>query len=220
MAIFKCKGKTYEIDDGDFLMDHHQWDKNFAEGMARRCGIPESLTSEHWEVIYFIRNTFIKTGQCPIIFEACRMNSLDRRDLKRLFPTGYLRGACKLAGITYQASQLDSDYVDHDAESLHAIAVKKAYRTNVMGFLIDPQEWDERWASQKAYELMKIPGGKLIERQWELIRYLRQRYEEEKRVPTVYETCEDTGVELDVLQSLFPDGYHRGLVKIAGLKVH
>lgn len=43
-------------------------------------------------------------------------------------------------------------------------------------------------------------------------------YEEHKRVPTVYVTCEDTGVELDLLERLFPDGYHRGLVKIAGLR--
>jgi tRNA 2-thiouridine synthesizing protein E len=66
---------------------------------------------------------------------------------------------------------------------------------------------------------MKIPGGKLIERQWQLIRYLRQHYAEKKKVPTVYETCEAIGMELDVLESLFPDGYHRGLVKIAGLRV-
>jgi hypothetical protein len=43
-------------------------------------------------------------------------------------------------------------------------------------------------------------------------------FEGYKGVPTVYETYEDTGVERDLLERLFPDDYHRGLVKIAGLR--
>jgi len=35
----------------------------------------------------------------------------------------------------------------------------------------------------------------------------------------ICETYEAIGVELDLLKSLFPGGYHRGLVKIAGLRV-
>lgn len=38
-------------------------------------------------------------------------------------------------------------------------------------------------------------------------------------VPTVYETCETFGIEIEELEQLFPDGYHRGAVKIAGLRV-
>jgi tRNA 2-thiouridine synthesizing protein E len=43
-------------------------------------------------------------------------------------------------------------------------------------------------------------------------------FEGYKGVPTVYETCEDTDVERDLLERLFPDDYHRGLVKIEGLR--
>jgi tRNA 2-thiouridine synthesizing protein E len=48
---------------------------------------------------------------------------------------------------------------------------------------------------------------------------IRKRFEETGTVPTVYETCEMNQIELEDLESLFPDGYHRGAVKIAGLRV-
>ena len=37
-------------------------------------------------------------------------------------------------------------------------------------------------------------------------------------VPTVYEACADNGLELEDLEQLFSDGYHRGAVKLAGLR--
>ena len=91
------------------------------------------------------------------------------------------------------------------------------YRIDARGFLVDPSEWDEEFAQRRADDL-KMRGA-LSERHWELIRYLRERHAESGAVPTVFETCEAHGIELDVLESLFPDGYHRGAVRLAGLRV-
>ncbi|HDS01083.1 MAG TPA: hypothetical protein ENO22_06335 [candidate division Zixibacteria bacterium] len=66
---------------------------------------------------------------------------------------------------------------------------------------------------------MKIPGGKLSERHWQIIHYLRDRFAKKNEIPTVYETCEDNKIDLDDLERLFPDGYHRGAVKISGLRI-
>jgi tRNA 2-thiouridine synthesizing protein E len=33
------------------------------------------------------------------------------------------------------------------------------------------------------------------------------------------ETCEANSIEIDEFATLFPDGYHRGAVKIAGLRL-
>jgi tRNA 2-thiouridine synthesizing protein E len=49
--------------------------------------------------------------------------------------------------------------------------------------------------------------------------FLRQRFATNNIVPTVYETCEANHIELEELQRLFPDGYHRGAVKLGGLRV-
>jgi len=93
----------------------------------------------------------------------------------------------------------------------------RVYRVDARGFLVDPYDWDEAFAMHKAFEL-RMPEG-LTERHWEILGYLRERFERTRAVPTVYETCEAHRMTLDDLEGLFPDGYHRGAVKLAGLRV-
>ncbi len=52
-----------------------------------------------------------------------------------------------------------------------------------------------------------------------MIQFLRKHHAATGLVPTVYETCNANGLELEDLEQLFPDGYERGAVKIAGLSV-
>jgi tRNA 2-thiouridine synthesizing protein E len=65
---------------------------------------------------------------------------------------------------------------------------------------------------------MKMPQI-LGEEHWRIIHYLRKSYRKNKTIPTVFETCKDNRIDLADLERLFPDGYHRGAVKIAGLRV-
>ena len=39
------------------------------------------------------------------------------------------------------------------------------------------------------------------------------------RVATLFETCDALNLDIGELEELFPTGYHRGAVKIAGLRV-
>ena len=217
MGAFSFKEKNYEVDGYDFLLDFHNWDENFAEGMAVKLNIPEGLTKEHWDVINYIRKTYKDTGRCPIVYEVCRMTGLNRREYKALFPTGYLRGACKIAGITYKEGYLGQTYLPASADDINIVTANKSYQVDVRGFLLNPDDWDEYYAAHRAYD-MKIPGGKLTERHWQIIKFLRDKFTENKTIPTVYETCDQNSIELDELEKLFPDGYHRGAVKIAGLR--
>jgi tRNA 2-thiouridine synthesizing protein E len=209
---------TFEVDASGFLIHPEHWNRRFAEQKAVEVGIARGLTREHWDVINYIRNMFRIADRCPLVYETCRHCGLTRNDLKRLFPTGYLRGACKLAGITYREGYLSQTHMPTTAEDLNHIAFKKTYKVDVRGFLIDPNDWDEYFAAFRAHD-MKLPGGRLTDDHWRIIKYLRRRYSESGEIPTVYETCEASGIELDQLEQLFPDGYHRGLVKIAGLRV-
>jgi tRNA 2-thiouridine synthesizing protein E len=59
----------------------------------------------------------------------------------------------------------------------------------------------------------------LEDEHWKIIYYLRASNKKNKVVPTIYETCEANDIEIGDLERLFPDGYHRGAVKIAGLRV-
>jgi len=218
MATLNYKGKTFEVDEHDFLLDFAAWSSEFAEGTAQKLKMTGSLTTEHWDVIYFIRNTYLESGVCPLVYEACRSNGLLINELKNLFPTGYLRGACKLAGITYREGYISQSILPMSAEDLNIITVKKTYRVDVRGFLVDPGDWDEYYAAHRAYD-MKIPGGKLTDRHWGIIHFLRDWVEKNHDVPTVYQVCEENGMALEELEALFPDGYHRGAIKIAGLRV-
>jgi tRNA 2-thiouridine synthesizing protein E len=65
---------------------------------------------------------------------------------------------------------------------------------------------------------MKIPGGQLTEQHWQVIYFLRDTFKKEKKIPNIYDTCENCNLEFDRYETLFPDGYHRGAVKIAGLR--
>ena len=93
---------------------------------------------------------------------------------------------------------------------------KKVYETDVYGFLVNFEDWDENFAVHKAYEL-KMPEY-LTKKHWDLIYFMRNYYEKNGEIPTVYETCDNNQIELDELEILFPDGYHRGAVKVAGLR--
>jgi tRNA 2-thiouridine synthesizing protein E len=209
--------RSYEVDLEGFLVDPATWDEAFAQHMAEAVGIRGPLTVEHWDVLRAIRGSYRATGRCPLVYQACCMTGLDVAGLKRLFPAGYLRGACRLAGLTfdegYRATAVDRDSLPDATAALG----DKVYRVDVRGFLIDPYDWDEEYAQHKAREI-KMAGG-LTERHWQVIRFLREAYERDQDAPDLHETCKAVHLDLDELQRLFPDGYHRGALKVAGLRV-
>jgi len=47
---------------------------------------------------------------------------------------------------------------------------------------------------------------------------MRTHYGKTGEIPTVYETCENSKIDLGELGRLFPNGYHRDAAKIAGLR--
>ena len=211
------RNKTYELGEEDFLMHPDRWDEDFAEAMAPGVDIKGGLTASHWEVIRLIRTVFSESGRCPMVHETCKALGLGTLDLSRLFPTGYLRGACKLAGITYRAQEVHPSWLPKERLAKVSTPLEdRVYRVNAWGFLADPSEWDEDFAVHKSQEMKMV--GPLTEKHWQIIRFLRQQYAKTGTVPTVYETCSANQVEIEQLGELFPDGYHRGAVKLAGLR--
>jgi tRNA 2-thiouridine synthesizing protein E len=218
MVSLVLSNKAYDVDEDDFLESPYDWDENFAEGMASHIGVSGELTPSHWRVINFIRTAFDETGNCPSIYGTCRANGLHLHDLRKLFPMGYLRGACKLAGLSYMAECIHPSWLKRKGlEKAPERLEKRVYRINAWGFLMDPSEWDEDFAVCSSI-VLKMPEG-LTDKHWKIIRFLRNRFQETGSIPTVYETCADNQIQIEELEQLFPDGYHRGAVKIAGLRL-
>jgi TusE/DsrC/DsvC family sulfur relay protein len=205
------EGKTYGLDGYGFLEQPQQWDEDFANGMARLQGIYDGLTKEHWDFISYIREKFLKENTLPLLVVACADNHLRLSKLKSLFPTGYFRGACRIAGVSYQF--LCDVNIWHTYEAPHRL--KPEYSISPQGFLEDFDQWNERFAELVA-DKWNLPQG-LTSKHWEVIHFLRNYYKTTNNIPTVYEVCQAHNLDLADLGKLFPEGYRRGACRAAGL---
>jgi len=154
LKTFEFRGKHYEVNKDDFLLHPDEWDKDFAEGLAPETGISGELTQAHWDVLWFIREFFLESGKCPVVHITCKAQNLRMADLQRLFPAGYRRGACKLAGLCYDPEQAN---LSGSPKSEVSVSTSLVYRINVRGFLVDPAEWNVDFAELK-WEEAKMPG--------------------------------------------------------------
>ncbi len=205
------ENKIYGLDEYGFLDQPEQWDEDFAADMARLQGIYDGLTEEHWKFISYIREKFLTEESLPLLVVACADNHLRLGKLKSLFPTGYFRGACRIAGLSHKF--LCDVNIWHSYET--APLLKPEHAVSPQGFLEDFNQWNEHFAELLGAE-WDLPEG-LTAKHWEIIRFLRNYYQATKNLPTVHEVCEAHALDLDDLGRLFPGGYRRGACRIAGL---
>lgn len=209
---------TYTLDDCGFLNPPDQWDEDFAEGMARQLGILGGLTEAHWRFVRYLRKGFIVERAVPSVVHACMANGLSLNGLRRLFPMGYLRGACRIAGIDYDficsvnfLVTYETDWSSYD--TIRELGDK--YELGACGFLKNFDEWDGDFAVAVSRE-WDLRGG-LTDRHHEIIAFLRDFFAEHRRVPTLYETCKANSSSLKEFDEVFPSGYRRGACRAAGL---
>ncbi|WP_440616074.1 TusE/DsrC/DsvC family sulfur relay protein [Cysteiniphilum sp. 6C5] len=95
---------TIPLDEHGFLKDHTQWSTDIAYAFAKEENI--TLTDEHWQVIYFLREYYKTHNAAPAIRLLVKSlkeqygndigNSLY---LQTLFPVSPARQAAKIAGL-------------------------------------------------------------------------------------------------------------------------
>ena len=208
---FKFKERTYTLDSFGFLNPSDQWDENFANGMANQLGIYEGLSESHWDFIRYLRKKFLEENTVPAVVYACADNNVRLSELRRLFPTGYHRGACKIAGINYDFMLNTNHWLTYETPR----HLESKYKLTSTGFLENFEDWSEDFAHFVINE-WKLSKG-LTKRHMQIINYLREYYRKNKNVPTIFETCENNDMRLKELRELFPEGYRRGACRVAGL---
>lgn len=208
---FSFNKKEYQLDRHGFLDPPDQWDEGFAEGMAKKLGIYGGLTEDHWKFIRYLRKKFLEEKTVPVVVIACADNQLRLSRLRDLFPTGYHRGACKIAGINYAFMCDINLWLTYETVP----AVEAEHKVDELGFLQDFEQWNERFAHWVARN-WHLPEG-LTERHWKIIQYIRDFYRQTSNIPTVFEVCNSNDIGLNELGELFPQGYHRGACRAAGL---
>ena len=201
----------YTVDRYGFLEPPEQWTEAFADAMARRLGIRGGLTAAHWSFIRYLRHKFIDEEIVPVVVTACADNDLRLGVFKQLFPMGYLRGACRIAGISYAFMYKINYWLTYETGPM----VQFKHKLNKLGYLEDFEQWDEAFATA-VLEEWGGPTG-LSGRRREVVDYLRGYYGDHRNIPTVCETCRENNLSLEDLSALFPAGYRRGACRLAGL---
>ncbi len=89
-------GVNVELTDDGYFVDPLQWTKKIALELAKEVNI--SLSEQHFEVIDFIREKFLK-GEAVTIRAIGKSGIVDVKGFYRLFPGAPLKKAAKVSGI-------------------------------------------------------------------------------------------------------------------------
>jgi len=89
-------------DDEGYLVDPADWSEALAVALARPENI--DLTEAHWDAIRFMRGYYQEHQVIPdvrfvIRYLAQRFAGASRNMIFELFPYGYVKQACKIAGM-------------------------------------------------------------------------------------------------------------------------
>lgn len=91
-----------EIDGEGYLIDPADWNEDLAKEFALQENIP--LTEDHWDAINFMRQYYAEHQVAPDVRHvtkhlALRLGPESRNKIFELFPYGYVKQACKIAGM-------------------------------------------------------------------------------------------------------------------------
>ena len=98
MTTTTLAGSAVEVDSEGFLADPQQWNEQMAAEIARANGIAQ-LSDPHWQVINFMRKTYLETGSAPSIRSLGKTSGVPIKELYELFPKGPAKLAAKIGGI-------------------------------------------------------------------------------------------------------------------------
>jgi len=90
------------IDEEGYLIEPRDWNEEVAKQLALREDI--RLTEDHWDAIRFMREYYADHQIAPDVRHvtkhlAKRLGPESRNAVFELFPYGYVKQACKIAGM-------------------------------------------------------------------------------------------------------------------------
>jgi dissimilatory sulfite reductase related protein len=98
MAMTELGGTQVEIDEDGFIQEPDKWNSAIAEDLSKvEQAFP--MSEEHWKVVNYLRDYFLKFEIAPPIRMLCKQTGFDLKKIYQLFPSGPAKGACKIAGL-------------------------------------------------------------------------------------------------------------------------
>jgi dissimilatory sulfite reductase related protein len=101
----EINGKIVEIDNEGYLVNPEEWDEEIAKYFAQQEDV--ELTDLHWRCVKFIRQVYeekkiavdVRFVVKHLAEELGEDKKIARKRLFELFPYGYVKQTCKIAGI-------------------------------------------------------------------------------------------------------------------------
>lgn len=175
MGSFESNGKVYETNENGYV---DGWNKEAANYLAKEENV--DLTEERWRIVDFLREYYLVLTNLPASEEykilpmiEMLVKSIEKKlgsekantkYLDELFPDGLTKQACKIAGIPKPKDGFDFN--------------GKVYKTDEDGYLENRDEWNMEVAGYFAKE----EGVEMTEAHWEIVKFIREYYEENKIV--------------------------------------
>lgn len=90
------------VDNEGYLVEPQDWNEDIAAEFARQENI--ALTDEHWSAIRFMRDYYNEHRVAPdarFVMKHLKetLGEVSRNKLFELFPYGYVKQACRIAGM-------------------------------------------------------------------------------------------------------------------------
>jgi len=98
MPTFTKGEVSIEVDEDGFIQQPDLWNQTVAAALGTTEGV-ENLTEEHWKIVNYLREYYLKFGVAPMIRKLCKETGFDLKKIYALFPSGPAKGACKVAGL-------------------------------------------------------------------------------------------------------------------------
>ena len=98
MPTFTHEDVSIEVDEDGFMAEPDKWNETVAAALASTEGV-EALSEEHWKVVNYLRDYYLKFGVAPMIRKLCKETGFKLNKIYELFPSGPAKGACKVAGL-------------------------------------------------------------------------------------------------------------------------
>ena len=91
-------GIELEVDENGFIQETEKWNEAVAEDIAKiEQAFP--MNSERWKLVNYIRNYYLDYDSAPPIRMLVKQAGSDLKYIYQLFPSGPVKGACKIAGL-------------------------------------------------------------------------------------------------------------------------
>ena len=98
MATFTLGDISIEVDEDGFMQQPEDWNEEIAKALATTEAV-DDLTEEHWKLVHYLRDYYLKFGIAPMIRKLCKETGFPLKKVYELFPSGPAKGACKVAGL-------------------------------------------------------------------------------------------------------------------------